>query len=263
MADLDGSEIWRTIPPEEKIELLSQAHAKGILSAGTAILVSSTLAVGLHIPWILWGGLITAPFVFQFSAGKAWRGLRPRLVLEYLAARAAARRYAFSNKGKDLTVSMIFRGVLSQEFGEEKVQEALEAALENTKEAAVWVALFGDSVVMMSEDAGGARCQLAQVLNNKLTVESKTGPSGKDYANDKEVFLTIRNKKDEETRYKLRSRHAAALVVFEKKLQAQMKAAKAGAPLEIPELDPSLADDSDSSISSGGDDMEIPTLDEY
>ncbi|MBN8548726.1 MAG: hypothetical protein J0M12_05385 [Deltaproteobacteria bacterium] len=254
MADIDGTEIWRTIPPEEKLELMSQAHAKGIMAASCAILVGGTLAVGLHMPWMLWGSLITAPFVFQFTAGKAWRGLRPRLVLEYLAARAAARRYAFSNKGKDLTVNMIFRGKLTRQFSEEKVQEALEAAIENTKDAAVWIALFGDSVVMMSEDVGGARCQLAQVLNDKIDVESTPGPSGKDYANDKEVFITVRNKKMEEARYKLTSRHAAALIVFEKKIRSQMQALKAEKSLEIPQLDAASGDDND---------MQIPSLDEY
>lgn len=255
MVALDGTEIWRTIPPEEKLELMSQAHAKGIFAALVGIMLGGTLAVALHQGWLLWASLISSPFIFQFAAGKAWRGLRPRLVLEYLAARSAARRYAFSNKGKDLTLNLMFRGKLSQVFDEENLQEALEAVFENTSEAAVWVALFGDSVVMMSEDVGGARLQLAQVLNDKISIDSRPADSGRDYANDKELLITIRTKREEERRYKLTSKHPAALIVFEKKARQQLETLKKGgaeADAEISELGDSM--DSD---------MEIPQLDEY
>ncbi len=255
MPSLDGTEIWRTIPPEEKLELMSQAHAKGIFSAFLLILVGSTLSVGFKSNWMLWGGILASPMVFQFAAGKAWRGLRPRLVLEYLAARSAARRYAFSNKGKDLTVRMMFRGTLSHMFEEDMLQEALEAAFENTKEAAVWITLFGDSVVMMSEEVGGARLQLAQVLNDKLSVESKPGASGKDYANGKEIVLSINSKTGDTKKYKVTSKHAAALVVFEKKMQSQLsELRKAGSDLEIPQLD---------APAGGDDDLAIPSMEEF
>jgi hypothetical protein len=262
MESLDGTEIWRTIPPEEKLELMSQAHAKGIFVVLISLIIAGTIAVGLKLSWVLWGTLIASPFIFQFSAGKEWRGRRPRLVLEYLAARAAARRYAFSAKGKDLSVSMIFRGTLAEEFGEDKVQEALEAALENNREAAVWIALFGDSFVMMSEEIGGAKLQLAQVLNDRLSVDSKPGPSGKDYANGKELYLTVRSKRESERRYRVTSKHAAALVVFEKKLRMQMNSLKQAAALEIPQLEDEEIVEGESRDTSG-DDMQIPVLDEY
>lgn len=253
MAALDGTEIWRSIPPEEKLELMSQAHAKGIFAAFIGIMLGGTLAVALHLSWLLWASLISAPFIFQFAAGKAWRGLRPRLVLEYLAARSAARRYAFSNKGKDLSLSLMFRGTLTREFDEDKLQEALEATFENTREAAVWVALFGDSVVMMSEEPGGARLQFAQVLNDKISIDSRSTDSGREYANDKEVLLTVKNRRDDEQRFKLTSKHPAALIVFEKKARQQLEALKkSGADNAISELEGGM--DSD---------MEIPQLDEY
>lgn len=257
MTSIDGTEIWRTIPPEEKLDLLSQAHGKGIFAGFILVLVGGTLSVGFKAPWILWGSLLASPLVFQFAAGKAWRGLRPRLVLEYLAARSAARRYAFSNRGKDLSVRMIFRGRLTREFDEDSMQEALEAAIENNSEAAVWVALFGDSVVMMSEEYGGAKLQLAQVLNDKLSVDTKPGPTGKDYAAGKEVILGVRGKDGDERKYRLTSKHPAALIVFEKKIKSQLESLKLVAPEAIiPQLD-------DADSSSSDDDLQIPVLDEY
>lgn len=263
MSSLDGTEIWRSIPPEEKLDLMSQAHAKGILAAFITLLLGGTIAVGLHLSWILWGSLVSSPLVFQFAAGKAWRGLRPKLVLEYLAARSAARRYAFSNKGKDLTVTMMFRGRLEQQFEEEKGQEALEAVLANNKEAAVWIALFGDSVVMMSEHPGGAKVELAQVLNDRLEVESRGGSGESDYSNGREVLLTLRDKRlDAERHYKVTSNHAAALVVFEKKLKSQIEALKkAAALIAVPQIEALPAETG--GRDSGNDDMQIPVFDEY
>lgn len=218
MDSLKESEIWRSIPPEEKIELMAKAHAKGIMSSGILIIVGCTIAVGLKVSWIMWGSLIISPFIFQFAAGKEWRGLKPRVMLEYLAARSAARRYAFDQRGKDLTPRLVFRGTLEEEFDRDHVQEALEAMIENTKQAEVWVSLFGDTVVMISERVGGAELKLGHLIDEKLTVSSQSASGGGDYSNDKVVQLIIKDKGKPERRFRLTSRYPAALVVFEKRL---------------------------------------------
>lgn len=213
-------DIWRMIPPEEKFALLARAQSKGVLASSVAIIVGCTIAVALQMSWVMWAVIICSPFVFQFAAGKAWRTLRPKAMLEYLAARSASRRYAFTAKAKDLTPTVMLKGKLEEIFENEKLQEALEAMVANTKEAEVWVTLFGDAVTMISERYGGADLKFAALLDDKLQVSSRSS-DGRDYSSEKELILTVSNKRGEDRRYKLTSQFPAALVVFEKKLLAQ------------------------------------------
>ena len=106
----------------------------------------------------------------------------------------------------------------------------------------------------MSENIGGAQLQLAQLINDRLTVESKPGASGKEYGNDKEVIIGVRPKVGEAKQYKITSQHPAALVVFEKKLKELLESAKNSRPL-LDEPAPAAAGDAD--------DMEIPQFGEF
>lgn len=223
---MDGTEgeIWRMIPPEEKFEIMAQAQSKGVMAAAVFIVVSCTLAVGFKMSWLMWTSFIISPFVFQFAAGKAWRTLRPKILLEYLAARSASRRYAFSTRAKDLTPNMIFKGVLEEVYSNDRIQEAMEAMIANTKEAEVWITLFGDAFTMISERYGGAELKLASLLDDKLDISSQSG-SGKDYGSDKELLLTVRSKDAPSKTYKLTSKYPAALVVFEKKVRSMKSTA--------------------------------------
>ncbi len=240
MNSIDGTEIWRTIPPEEKIAGMNKAHARGILAAAVTIMICGTISVGLRLSWILWGSLIAAPFVFQFAAGKAWRDLRPRLILEYLAARSAARRYAFAAKSKDLTLSLIFRGNMELQFESEAVQEAIEAAISKNEETLSWIALFTDAVVVMEEHPGGARLAFAAVTNDRLSLKVNEIESGRSGPGEKELILSYTPKPGSNERarkFKLKSPYPAALTVFEKRLQQTLaKAAEAAAALPPPEF---------------------------
>lgn len=212
------SEIWRLVPPEEKFELMAKAQSKGVLAASIALIVCGTVAVGLKMSWVMWGSIVCCPFIFQFAAGKAWRGLRPRCLLEYLAARSASRRYAFAARAKDLTPSLIFKGRIEQVYEQEHLQEALEAMVNKTKEAEVWVSLFGDAVVMISEQLGGAQVKFSHLLDEKLEVTGHSS-SGKEYASDKHLLFTVHDKMMGAKQFRLTSRYPAALVAFEKKMQ--------------------------------------------
>lgn len=225
------------VPPEEKFELMAKAQSKGVLAASIAIIVCSTVAVGLKMSWIMWGSLVCSPFVFQFAAGKAWRGLRPRCLLEYLAARSASRRYAFTAKAKDLTPALIFKGKLERVYEQDHLQEALEAIASKTKEAEVWITLFGDAVVMIGERAGGADLKFAHVLDDKLSLQSHS-PTGKEYASDKELLFTVTDKLLGDSKFRLTSRYPAALMAFEKKVHIHKERVKQ-LPFDLaPNLDP-------------------------
>jgi hypothetical protein len=233
---LDNEELWRQIPPEEKLELMSKAQAKGVSAAATLILISGTLAVGFQQTIIFWAGLLTSPIVFQFVSGRAWRALRPRAMLEYLGARSAARRYAFTAQAQDLHLNLLFRGRAEKVFAEEQVLSALDAAITGNKDSSVWVALFNDAVVLLSERAGGASCEFAQVINPTLEIDV-TSPDKREYSRDKQITLTCDDKKHGRRSIRISSQQAAALVVFEKKLTKLIEDKKLAAkPAVIPEV---------------------------
>ena len=68
---LDHDEAWRQIPPEEKLDIIEAAQAKGLLAAVISCVIGGTMAVALEQVWFLWSALLASPLVYQFAAGKA------------------------------------------------------------------------------------------------------------------------------------------------------------------------------------------------
>ena len=240
---LESSDLWRQIPPEEKFDIMARAHACGITWAVVTVIVASTMAVGLQLNWMLWASLVLAPMIFQFAAGKAWRDIKPCIMLEYLAARSAARRYAYTTKAESLDIELIFRGRIARVFDQENIQEALDAKLENRTESDVWIVLFNDAVVMMSEQPGGAVAEFAYLVNDRMVMDATALDGKGDYSSNREIILGAqKDRRGPLQRIKLTSRHSAALVVFERKLKVLLEAAKAAhvlidVPAEAPEED--------------------------
>lgn len=243
MEAIDPKELWRQIPPEEKFGLMSKAHARATWAILITIFAAASLAIGFQEISIFWGAFIVSPLIFQLAASRSWRGLKPRLMLEYLAARSAARRYAFTCDARDLTLRLIFKGMVEEQYDKEHLSEALEAMVENTKRAEVWVALFGDAVVMMSEHKGGARAKLSHLLNEKLQIESV----GEDYSSERQLILSSTEKnRGDEPKLKLTSRYPAALLVFEKQIKTlQNNMIENKSKLAIPIVSEESVDDSD------------------
>ncbi len=216
---LDDSELWRQIPPEEKIQLVAKSQASGLAAAVAMIIICGTVAVGLHQSWLLWASLILSPLVFQYAAGKSWRGLKPKTMLEYLAARTAARRYAFSANSKEMTVTMMLRGELVEDHENEALNRVIKEIDKGASDAAQWITLFSDAVVIMSEGRGGARLELAHLLDDKLKVEAEVPAGEKEYSSRRTLHFSFPERGTNKLRrFKLTSKHPAALIAFEKKL---------------------------------------------
>ena len=213
MDAIDSNELWRFIPPEEKIMLLTKAQTTGVSSSLIAILIGATIAVGIQEIWIFWGSMIICPLFYQLTAGRAWRGHRPRIMLEYLAARSAARRYAFSANSKDLTIDLLFRGSMREDFVNEDLNQALEGSIFGNRESAVWIALFTDAIVVMEEKPGGASLRMSHLINDKLSISANS----EGYESDLEITLQSVDKRMDGKRITLTSEYPAALTVFLKK----------------------------------------------
>jgi hypothetical protein len=237
MEKLDTTELWRRVPPEEKLELMARAHSTGVFAVLNAVLICGTIAVGLQLPLIMWSSLLLSPFVFQYAAGKTWRGLRPRVMLDYLAARSAARRFAFSLQGQDLAVLFMFKGHLRRLYKEHQRTQMLEDTVSNAREASVWVTLFGDSIVFMSEGNFGAELEFGHLINDKIELKGRSPDGQSEYSNERELIFTARDRKlGGEYSVSLTSKYPAALVVFEKKFQQQKDALSSARKNYIEEL---------------------------
>lgn len=231
---VDPTDIWGRIPPEEKLEILAKAQGRGVGAAVVLILVGCTLAVGFKFVWLMWGSILLSPLIYQFVAGKAWRDLKPPVVLEYLAARSATRRYAFAAKSKDLYLQLLFRGEAEQVLTDSEMEESLSEAFQQGR-MDVWIALFNDCVVIIREAYGGAACVMAQLLDERLTIQGKSPNGEGDYSSQREVLLTFTTRKGDRGAFKITSRFPAALVVFERKAlgqQSELRTKALGLPSE-------------------------------
>jgi hypothetical protein len=239
---MNPNEIWRLIPPEEKFDMLAFTHSKGFIAACSVFTIFSTIAIGLRIQYLIWLSLIISPIIFQYAASIAWKKIKPRVMLEYLAARSAARRYAFAANGRELGLSLIFRGTLYKNlisidpFSPEKdnFSEDEQSSVSDLIEIAVWIALFDDSVVIMRESKGGAMLEFAHLIDGKLSFKGnfeETSAKGidktksREISQDKSVTITAIDKRTGlEQEMKLKSKYKGALYAFYKKLLQNQKA---------------------------------------
>lgn len=225
--DTSFLDIWRKIPPEEKLLLMAKAQSKGLSASSILLGAVGSISLGLRVPWLFWSTFIAVPFVFQLASAKAWRSLKPRTMLEYLAARSAARRYAYSANGKDLTVSLMMKGTLHQDFTADEAEEEIEARIEHRDNVEVWIALFPDTLVLMSERAGGAKLEFAQPLfGDRFEV---TAEGFDDTTQERRLILSVETKKGDKHRWFLTSPFPAALLVLERRVRTFIVEQKAQA----------------------------------
>ena len=230
MAALNSSEIWKIIPPEEKIEVMAQSHCSGVLASMIFIVLFSTIAIGMQIRSLIWFSLIFSPIIFQYFSGIKWKKLKPKMILEYLAARSASRRYAYATNGRDLTLLVLFRGqfITKKNFG-----DIDPGQVENSSEIIekdVWISLFGDTIILISEAQNGAILEFGHFIDNKIRILSSS-VNDKNVRN-KSVTLSYTDKRTAvEMEVGIKSKYPGALYVFEKKLESLMLKYKKGVEL--------------------------------
>lgn len=221
-----SADIWRKIPPEEKLSLMASSHSKGVGASLLVLATCGTVGVGLKLPEIFWSAFFAVPFVFQFVSSKSWRDLKPRLMLEYLAARSASRRYAFGTACKDLTITLIFKGELSF-MGSQQKDDFEADDPERVVWKPVWISLFPDTIVMMSEQQGGAKLEMARTIDENLTLSTEGFESPKGSSLEKTVTLNFLSREGVTYSFTVRSHYPGALYVMERKIRASQIEQKA------------------------------------
>ncbi len=246
MEGLDINQLWRYIPPEEKFEIMARSHSKGTTAACIGVLAGITLAICLKQPWLIWGSILACPLIFDAASVKAWKHLKPRVILEYLAARAAARRFAFSLNSSRLGVAALVRGNLKEIKATRSSEESMEEEQHiEEKTIPVWVALFHDALIVISEQAGGAKLEVGQLLARNIEAYGESSSGMGEYSSDRNLIVNITNIAGFKQSFNISSPHPAALVVLEKKLNHLIQECKSTKGI-VEELAPSsLADDDD------------------
>jgi len=212
-------DVWQKIPPEEKREVASQAQSTAISALVVLIMFGWAMAIGMRYQWFFWGTFLVVPFAFQVAPSKAWHVRKPKLIVEYTAARASACFYAQQVTGERRSTSLQFRGLLARPFPAGTPPEHVfsdETPEENTGPVPVWVTLFPDCLVMFSETPFGSRREFAHSLSEDLSASSDY--PAEEFGDDKRLTISVHDEMGAEHRWVLTSQHSAHLSACERKL---------------------------------------------
>lgn len=212
-------DIWQKIPPEEKKQVASQAQSTAISAIVVLIMFGWAMAIGMREQWFFWGTFFVVPFAFQVATSKAWHVKKPKLIVEYAAARTTACFYAQQVTGQRRSPSLQFRGLLERPFGAHVQMErelSNETPEEPTGPVPVWVTLFPDCVVMFSETPFGSRREFAHSIFENLSASSESPEE--DFGAQKRLTISVHDETGAEHRCVLTSTHSAHLSACERKL---------------------------------------------
>ncbi len=219
-AALSVQHAWNSVALEERLELVSKCQADGLLAALTFTFMMGAVAYGFDKIYLLLGALLAATLIMPMFSSHTWRRGKPALILQYLAARSIARRYAYGFGITDLDIVLIFRGTMARQFitPEDEMaymsNEDVELDTQTQGDKQVWICLMRAGLVLLSEKNGGAKMEFCSQIaqdtvchqmrdeNGQLTGALTVTGSGQ--AKGRKVVLS--------------SRHAGAMYVFEKQL---------------------------------------------
>ena len=217
-------DIWQKIPPEEKKELASRAQSTAISTVLVVLMLGWAMAVGMREQWYFWGTFLIVPIAFQVATSKAWHALKPKLIVEYTAARATACFYAQQAKAAHMVPSVQFKGLLERQFSDDQQSESdisPDSAEEPRGPVSVWVTLFPDSLVMFSETPFGSQREFAHALAEDLSVTTEEMED--DFGDQRRLMISVRDVAGAERRWVLASKHAAQLSICQRRLLSAME----------------------------------------
>jgi len=212
---LSLEQVWQAVALEERLELVTKAKADGILAAVGFLLLIGSIAYGFDAILLLGLGSIFSILVVPIFSGYSWRRNKPILVLEYLAARTIARKFAQLSRFDDLGLYFIFRGqakpVFASEEEEALVRQSDRVELDSTDGFRdCWVCLLGGGLVV--EFCGS----FSSDLNIRPATTEEDASEG--------AFVVNQENSNKKTKSLLvRSRYRGALYVFDKRFQHLLK----------------------------------------
>jgi hypothetical protein len=175
MLNMNVENIWGAISGEEKDELLVRAQANGILASFVFIVLTTSATLGFNQPWISCVGIFCSVIIMPLFANRTWRVQKPTKILQYLAVRSVARRYAYGFGLRRIDIVMMMRGYIQEvgvqagqelDIGQMSVDELTKNRLSRKRE--VWICLMQGGIVVVSEKIGGAKLEFISNFDKGL-----------------------------------------------------------------------------------------------
>ena len=209
---LTVKDIWESVSPEERQALFKRSQASGHIAGVTILFLVTAIAIGFEEPWLILAGLLSSYLVVPFAAGHKWRKFKPQIILAYLAVRTVARRYGLANRFKQLDSILTFRSTLKHttRMRIERNEELPEW------EDEVWVSLLNGGLIIISEQPGGAKLELASAIAPEI--ECRLEEAETDYGLTR-VFLSNIDNSNKGKVMILSSYHSTPLKIFVKTLK--------------------------------------------
>ncbi len=217
---LSVNDAWHSVSLEERLELIARSQAYGIAAAMLSMLLMGTIAYGFDQIWLLAGGAALSVLVIPFFSDYSWRQDKPKLILNYLAVRSVARRYAYGYEIPDINIVLIFRGKMKHLFANKEEEELFKQSQEvdfytnNSREKDVWICLLQSGIVILSERPGGARLEYVTAITPNVRVRK---PTSTEEAKPESVVIEGIGSALGRT-VAINSKYPGALYVFEKQL---------------------------------------------
>lgn len=218
-------ELWPKVPEEERLQLLAYTKSKALENCALLTVIGGSTAIGLQMPGILLAVLVTLPILYQVVAARLWLEVKPRTLIQYFVASLTASRFAQSLNSSDPSVKLIFKGSLQPvpldddvpPETQELFAEELESEVAPPRD--VWISLFPDSLVMISESDAGARLEFGHSTLNDFAVALDTPEDTEPTQKESRLLIQTTSEDAVTGRWVLSSPYPSMLVACERKIR--------------------------------------------
>ena len=125
-AVLSIEDAWNSVALEERIELIARSQAFGLACGLACLLAIGAMAYGFDQPWLLLGGALGATTIGPIFSSRHWRRYKPATIMEYLAVRSIARRYAVGFNIREVDIVLIFKGTMKELLSQAELEQIAE-----------------------------------------------------------------------------------------------------------------------------------------
>lgn len=225
---------WQKVPYEERRELLARSQAKALEVCSIVAVFGCTAALALAMPWILLGVAVLLPVLFQVAVARMWIEMKPQAAARYFVASRTAMRYAEIFSSSNSTLKTMFRGTLQQleeasdqidpEFAADYAEETATRAVISKE---VWICLFQDTLVMFSENPGGAKLEFIHSILQDFSAVLETPEDLNGAPLPSRLYIEVADNIESHTKWLVTSPYPLCLSTCERKIRFLIQRAQA------------------------------------
>jgi hypothetical protein len=242
--DSQLNDMWQKVPEEERRDLLLRAQASAMEACALTAVVGCAAAFSLHAPVLVLCVALLLPVLFRVISIKLCVRMKPQTLLQYVVAAIASKRYAAATISKDTSLKLIFRGSLeSVPLDDSAPETAPEVSEEDARSNSttvrdVWISLFPDSLIMISEGDNGAHLEFAHSTLEDFVVALDSSENTESDSAMRRLLIQTGNEEQITGRWVLSSPYPSMLVECERKIQFLARKSAEASPQHA-QLEPS------------------------